>query len=117
MPNYLLSMSDHKVILRNFEGYISTYEEPIEYQPHDPKTCAYCLSKRLETGQTGITGLLDGERLNIQPEGFDLTHRRGGGKHRLNSDEHKWQPHGIGTDTMPPVVFGEPMTVVNGEVI
>ena len=33
MPNYLLSMSDHKIILRNFEGYITTYEEPTDYTP------------------------------------------------------------------------------------
>ena len=35
MPNYVVSYSDHKVILRNYEGYITTYEEPAEYQPHD----------------------------------------------------------------------------------
>jgi len=32
-PNYLLSMSDHKIILRNFEGYITTYEEPVDISP------------------------------------------------------------------------------------
>jgi lysine 2,3-aminomutase len=31
MPNYLISYSDHKVVLRNYEGYITTYEEPLEY--------------------------------------------------------------------------------------
>ena len=35
MPNYLVSYSDHKVVLRNYEGYITTYEEPTEYTPHD----------------------------------------------------------------------------------
>src|SRR5512135_608538 len=38
-PNYLISASDHKVILRNYEAYVTTYEEPEEYKPHDPKTC------------------------------------------------------------------------------
>ena len=33
MPNYLISYSDHKVVLRNYEGYITTYEEPLEYKP------------------------------------------------------------------------------------
>jgi hypothetical protein len=28
MPNYMISSSDHKVVLRNYEGYITTYEEP-----------------------------------------------------------------------------------------
>lgn len=96
MPNYQISMSDHKIILRNYEGYITTYEEPIEYTPHDPKTCKSCQSKRPEPGQTGITGLLDAEELAIKPEGFDQLHDRGGVQHRLK-DENKWKPLGIGT--------------------
>ncbi len=75
MPNYHISSSDHKIILRNFEGYISTYEEPVDYKPHDPKTCAYCQNKRLEPGQRGISGLLDGDAMTIKPEGFDQIHR------------------------------------------
>ena len=35
MPNYLISYSDHKVVLRNYEGYITTYEEPETYTKHD----------------------------------------------------------------------------------
>ena len=95
MPNYLLSMSDHKIVLRNFEGYVTTYEEPIEYKAHDPKTCSYCQNKRLEPGQTGLTGLLDGENMFIKPEGFDQIHDRHGMQHRLK-DESKWKPLGIG---------------------
>ena len=34
-PNYLISQSDHKIVLRNFEGFITTYEEPETYQKHD----------------------------------------------------------------------------------
>ncbi len=117
MPNYLLSMSDHRVVLRNFEGYITTYEEPLDYQPHDPKTCPYCQAKRPEPGQGGLTSLLDGERLNIEPEGFEQTHRRGGGTHRLNADEQKWVPFGLGSETSPHIVVGQPMQVVNGEVL
>jgi len=97
MPNYQISMSDHKIILRNYEGYITTYEEPVEYKPHDPKTCAYCQSKRVEPGQVGITGLLDGDEMFIKPEGFDELHNRGGGQHRLRSDSTKWKPLGIGS--------------------
>ena len=40
MPNYLISYSDHKVVLRNYEGYITTYEEPEHYQKHDQAACA-----------------------------------------------------------------------------
>ncbi len=95
-PNYLLSYSDHKVVVRNYEGYVTTYEEPTEYTPHDPKTCAYCQNKRPEPGQSGITGLLDGDKMFIKPEGFDTLHERGGIQHRLK-DDAKWQPLGIGS--------------------
>jgi lysine 2,3-aminomutase len=95
MPNYQISASDHKIILRNYEGYVTTYEEPTEYTPHDPATCSYCQNRRPEPGQTGITGLLDGEDMFIKPEGFDLIHDRHGIQHRLK-DEKKWKPLGIG---------------------
>lgn len=98
MPNYLVSLSDHKIVLRNYEGYITTYEEPIEYHPHDPKTCAYCQNRRAEPGQSGITGLLDGEAMFIKPENFDDLHNRGGGQHRLRADNTKWKPLGIGEE-------------------
>jgi lysine 2,3-aminomutase len=96
MPNYLISMSDHKIILRNYEGFITTYEEPIDYKPHDPKTCACCQNKRPEPGQGGITALLEGEQMFIKPESFDVLHQRSTGSHRLRADEDKWKPLGIG---------------------
>ncbi len=97
MPNYQLSMSDHKIVLRNYEGFITTYEEPINYPVHDPKTCKYCQSKQSEPGQDGVFGLLDGEEMFIKPEYFDELHNRGGGMHRLRADETKWKPLGIGS--------------------
>jgi lysine 2,3-aminomutase len=33
MPNYLISWSTHKVVLRNYEGVITTYQEPDSYEP------------------------------------------------------------------------------------
>jgi lysine 2,3-aminomutase len=95
-PNYQISASDHKIVLRNYEGFISTYEEPIQYEPHDPSTCSFCKSKRMEPGQSGVSGLLEGEEMTIKPEGFDELHNRGGGMHRLREDTTKWKPLGIG---------------------
>lgn len=92
-PNYLLSMSDHKIILRNFEGFITTYEEPTDYKPEDAARPGL---KRPEPGQSGISGLLEGDHLFIKPEGFDSVHERGGFQHRLK-DESKWIPLGIGS--------------------
>jgi len=91
-PQYLISMSDHKIILRNFEGYITTYEEPMDYLP---EKAAKPHIKRPEPGQMGVHGLLEGEQMFIKPEGFDETHDRGGIQHRLK-DAKKWVPLGIG---------------------
>jgi lysine 2,3-aminomutase len=97
-PDYKISASDHKIILRNYEGFITTYEEPTEYPAHDTKSCRYCQDKRMEPGQEGIFGLLDGSEMQIKPDGFDNVHDRGGGTHRLrSSDNSKWKPLGIGS--------------------
>jgi len=92
-PNYMLSMSDHKIILRNYEGYITTYEEPTDYLPSN--AAMYKGIKRPEPGQSGVSGLLEGEQMFIKPEGFDHIHDRGGIQHRLK-DAKKWVPLGIG---------------------
>lgn len=96
MPNYMISASDHRIALRNYEGYISAYEEPRQYESHDPRTCKFCAEQRVEEGQNGVLGLLEGDSLFIKPEGFDQLHNRGGGVHRLRADESKWKPLGIG---------------------
>jgi len=93
-PNYMLSMSDHKIILRNYEGYITTYEEPVDYLPS--QAAKFKGEKRPEPGQSGLTGLLEGEQMFIKPEGFDELHDRGGMQHRLKDDK-KWVPLGIGS--------------------
>ena len=96
MPNYLISYSDHKVVLRNYEGYITTYEEPTQYTAHDKAHCRYCQHPRQEPGQGGVEGLLQGDRLWIEPADFEQTHRRGNeAAHRLQ-DPSKWVPYGVG---------------------
>jgi lysine 2,3-aminomutase len=83
-------------VLRNYEGYITTYEEPMGYQPHDRSTCTFCQHPRSEPGQGGVSGLLEGDGLWIEPSGFELTHRRGNvDQHRLQ-DPGKWVPYGVG---------------------
>ncbi|GAB4481510.1 MAG: KamA family radical SAM protein [Anaerolineales bacterium] len=96
LPNYLLSYSDHKVVLRNYEGYITTYEEPVDYLPE--KAAKFKGEKRPEPGQSGVHGLLQGEQMFIKPENFDEVHDRHGIQHRLK-DAKKWQPLGIGSGT------------------
>lgn len=91
-PNYLISQSEHKVVLRNFEGFISTYEEPLEYHNHNPSTCDYCHEKRSEFGQSGVLGLLEGESISIKPAQFDETHARSSEPHRLSQDPSTGSP-------------------------
>ncbi len=74
-PNYLLSMSESKVVLRNYEGFIGAYIQPSYYNPHDPQTCPYCQSAR-ESGQDGIAGILAGKMNSIAPQGWEEVHRR-----------------------------------------
>jgi hypothetical protein len=96
MPNYLVSYSDHKIVLRNYEGYITTYEEPLEYTQHDKAHCASCQHPRQEPGQGGVHSLLQGERMWIEPKGFEEIHERGTSEtHRLK-DPSKWVPYGVG---------------------
>ncbi|MDD5727518.1 MAG: lysine 2,3-aminomutase [Victivallales bacterium] len=43
MPNYLISWSTNKVVLRNYEGVITTYKEPDSYEPTFCKrNCGNC---------------------------------------------------------------------------
>ena len=78
LPNYLLSMSDREVVVRNYEGLISRYTQPAGYRVHDPTMCSYCQARRSEVGQEGVAGLLAGKAQTISPEGWRVLHRRGG---------------------------------------
>ncbi|MCP4356741.1 MAG: lysine 2,3-aminomutase [Chloroflexi bacterium] len=76
MPNYMLSQSAERVVVRNYEGFMTAYTQPDEYTRHDPATCPACQNRRTEIGQEGVSGLLTGEKMTIQPEGFATTHQR-----------------------------------------
>jgi len=90
-PQYLISQSPGKSILRNYEGYITAYDEPEDYDPHAIDHLDRQSAHRAEPGQEGVASLLDGSAAAIKPEGFDNVHKRDGIQHRLNADEHKWE--------------------------
>lgn len=75
MPNYLLSQSPDRVILRNFEGVITTYTEPKPYE--DKCDCPVCSGEKKHK-MTGVAGLLQGNQVALEPT--DLA-RRDRGKH------------------------------------
>jgi lysine 2,3-aminomutase len=99
MPNYVLSMAPGRTVVRNFEGYITTYTEPLDYDPEAIKPLEARVARRPEPGQEGVLGLLEGQRLAVEPAGFAEAHERGTQEiHRLKVDAHKWQPLGVGED-------------------
>ncbi|MBR6282756.1 MAG: lysine 2,3-aminomutase [Muribaculaceae bacterium] len=71
MPQYVISQSPGRVVLRNFEGVITTYTEPTEY--HNECHCGECETARTkeqvpaDKAVDGVISLLEGERMNIEP--------------------------------------------------
>jgi len=76
MPQYVISQSDKRMVVRNFEGMITAYTEPDDYKPHDPSRCPACQARKDEDGQEGVAALLSGERRIIAPAGFEASHQR-----------------------------------------
>ena len=73
MPQYIISQTPGKIILRNYEGVITTYTEP-EGQP--PLQCSYENCKVVEGYHyEGVAGLAQGERMSMEPMGL-LRHER-----------------------------------------
>ena len=64
MPNYILSQTPRKVILRNFEGVITTYTEPEHYESRC--NCPVCRGEQ-ENKIHGIAGLEQGKALSFEP--------------------------------------------------
>ncbi len=83
-PNYLISLSTNTVVLRDYEGVITTYQEPEKYEAHFcNRKCDDCrLELRLEDAEecaaTGIEMLLsDANRtISLTPENNDRMERR-----------------------------------------
>ena len=64
MPNYILRQTPRKVILRNFEGVITTYTEPEHYT--FACNCPVCRGEAKNT-VNGIAGLEQGKALSFEP--------------------------------------------------
>ena len=84
-PNYLISLSTNKVVLRNFEGVMTTYQEPNSYEPiFCNRQCRDCrLQLKLEDAEeskaTGIELLLSDydPTISLTPENNSRMERRG----------------------------------------
>jgi lysine 2,3-aminomutase len=84
MPNYIISWSTNKVILRNYEGIITSYQEPHNYEPKfcdlDCKNCNLELNiKEIdEQDAIGIEKLLadSNDTISLIPENNERLSRR-----------------------------------------
>ncbi len=54
MPNYVHQQAPGKVVLRNYEGYITTYSEPLDYDPLEIRHLESQIPRRPEAGQEGV---------------------------------------------------------------
>ena len=68
MPTYLISQKPGKIVLRNFEGVITTYTEPSHYEENCH--CPVCTGKR-KVNKVGVAGLEQGiEQKYMTPKGL-----------------------------------------------
>lgn len=68
-PNYLLTQSPDKVIIRNYEGMVSTYIEP------EDRNCKCSTSAQFQDSSkksnVGVANLLNGEHMSLYPHYTD----------------------------------------------
>ncbi len=76
MPNYVVSMSHNKVVLRNYEGVITTYTEPDNYV--SACQCEYCQGEKTHEME-GVAGLLQGNSVSLELKQLERDKR-----HKLN---------------------------------
>jgi len=84
MPNYIISWSTNKVVLRNYEGVITTYKEPDSYEPkmcdRDCDACKLELNTNEvdESAAIGIEKLLSDsdDAISLYPENNERMQRR-----------------------------------------
>ncbi|MEW9082668.1 lysine 2,3-aminomutase [Caldanaerobacter subterraneus] len=70
-PNYVISQSHDKIVLRNYEGVIVTYVEPKDYTP-GPCVCDEEVPK-----SEGVAGLMQKDTIGVlEPENLERKKRR-----------------------------------------
>lgn len=73
MPNYLISQSDRRFVLRNYEGVVTAYTQP-EKVFSNCGHCRICEDERYKP-LDGVAKLLSGEKLYLEPENLERRKR------------------------------------------
>ncbi len=76
-PQYLISMSDKRVVVRNYEGGTFQYLEPKDRISVCPPTCKICEEYSKIESREGVAGVLSGQKFALVPEGSARAQRRG----------------------------------------
>jgi lysine 2,3-aminomutase len=71
MPTYMISESPYRVVLRNFEGVITTYTQPMDYTETECR-CEDC--KKIQQSK-GVAGLMHGKKLALEPHDLERKQR------------------------------------------
>jgi len=74
MPNYVISQMPGRVILRNYEGFITAYTEP-EFEQQDANKYRTLCAEEYQSTE-GIMALLRGKKVAIGPAETKRNHRR-----------------------------------------
>ncbi len=82
-PNYLISQGPRRIVLRNYEGVITVYNEPAIRETNCPPTCSYCDDNDLSQGQRWAPEVGVGQLFNhhsnvvsLVPNGLEREERR-----------------------------------------
>lgn len=79
MPQYVISQAPGKVVLRNYEGVITTYTEPMDYTPGE---CDVDFLKGEDIEREGVAGLLHGDRMAMEPKDLERHERNKNNKNK-----------------------------------
>ncbi len=71
MPTYIISQSPDRVVLRNYEGVISSYAQPPSYT----ETCDCRFKPELDESE-GVASLLSGKKFAIEPQDLERKKRK-----------------------------------------
>lgn len=71
MPNYVISSNEKRIILRNYEGVITTYEQPTHYVGECD--CEECRDNNKKL--MGVSGLLAGNQISLEPANLERHQR------------------------------------------
>lgn len=76
-PNYVLSQSDRKLILRNYEGVLTVYTEPDDDISHPEELYHWeeYTARQRSLSREGLIKLFEGDLVSLEPEHLDRRER------------------------------------------